>query len=111
MKCTLTSKFGAGGFGLLFLILGIMFFAGVGVLKASSRCTRWCHPFLSSLEFYLSYLQHATLGASTINGDGHTSRPNILRVNYSVRLLHWMRNNILVLLVWSPNSCFFGERT
>lgn len=29
----------AGGFGLLFLILGIMFFAGIGALTASSRCT------------------------------------------------------------------------
>lgn len=29
----------AGGFGLLFLILGILFFAGVGSLTASSRCT------------------------------------------------------------------------
>lgn len=29
----------AGGFGLLFLILGIMFFAGVGALTAASRCT------------------------------------------------------------------------
>ncbi|CZT19685.1 probable GABA permease [Ramularia collo-cygni] len=29
----------AGGFGLLFLILGIWFFAGVGALTASSRCT------------------------------------------------------------------------
>ncbi|KAK4580349.1 hypothetical protein LTR86_000552 [Recurvomyces mirabilis] len=28
-----------GGFGLLFLILGIMFFAGIGALTASSRCT------------------------------------------------------------------------
>ena len=28
-----------GGFGLLFLILGIMFFAGTGALTASSRCT------------------------------------------------------------------------
>ncbi|KAK5163607.1 uncharacterized protein LTR77_010556 [Saxophila tyrrhenica] len=28
----------AGGFGLLFLILGIMFFAGIGALTASSRC-------------------------------------------------------------------------
>ncbi|KAF7187605.1 Amino-acid permease BAT1 [Pseudocercospora fuligena] len=28
-----------GGFGLLFLILGILFFAGVGALTASSRCT------------------------------------------------------------------------
>lgn len=29
----------SGGFGLLFLILGIMFFAGVGSLTAASRCT------------------------------------------------------------------------
>ncbi len=29
----------AGGFGLLFLILGILFFAGVGSLTAASRCT------------------------------------------------------------------------
>ncbi|KAH8722627.1 amino acid/polyamine transporter I [Phaeosphaeriaceae sp. PMI808] len=29
----------AGGFGLLFLILGIWFFAGVGSLTAASRCT------------------------------------------------------------------------
>ncbi|GAB7364984.1 hypothetical protein MBLNU230_g5767t1 [Neophaeotheca triangularis] len=29
----------AGGFGLLFLILGILFFAGTGALTASSRCT------------------------------------------------------------------------
>lgn len=29
----------AGGFGLLFLILGILFFAGVGALTAASRCT------------------------------------------------------------------------
>ncbi|KAK3617066.1 hypothetical protein LTR56_025545 [Elasticomyces elasticus] len=29
----------AGGFGLLFLLLGIMFFAGTGALTASSRCT------------------------------------------------------------------------
>src|SRR3954471_23223746 len=29
----------AGGFGLLFLILGILFFAGIGALTASSRCT------------------------------------------------------------------------
>lgn len=29
----------AGGFGLLFLILGIWFFAGVGALTAASRCT------------------------------------------------------------------------
>lgn len=29
----------AGGFGLLFLILGVMFFAGVGALTAASRCT------------------------------------------------------------------------
>ncbi|TKA58994.1 hypothetical protein B0A49_11850 [Cryomyces minteri] len=29
----------AGGFGLLFLILGVLFFAGVGALTASSRCT------------------------------------------------------------------------
>jgi amino acid transporter len=29
----------AGGFGLLFLILGIMFFAGTGALTAASRCT------------------------------------------------------------------------
>ncbi|KAI5358115.1 Putative amino acid/polyamine transporter I [Septoria linicola] len=28
-----------GGFGLLFLILGILFFAGVGALTAASRCT------------------------------------------------------------------------
>ncbi|CCU98587.1 unnamed protein product [Malassezia sympodialis ATCC 42132] len=28
-----------GGFGLLFLILGIWFFAGIGALTASSRCT------------------------------------------------------------------------
>lgn len=28
-----------GGFGLLFLILGIMFFAGTGALTAASRCT------------------------------------------------------------------------
>jgi len=28
-----------GGFGLLFLIIGIMFFAGIGALTASSRCT------------------------------------------------------------------------
>lgn len=28
-----------GGFGLLFLILGIMFFAGIGSLTAASRCT------------------------------------------------------------------------
>ena len=28
-----------GGFGLLFLILGIMFFAGIGALTAASRCT------------------------------------------------------------------------
>ena len=28
-----------GGFGLLVLILGIMFFAGVGALTAASRCT------------------------------------------------------------------------
>lgn len=29
----------SGGFGLLFLILGILFFAGVGSLTAASRCT------------------------------------------------------------------------
>ncbi|KAI5456913.1 amino acid/polyamine transporter I [Mariannaea sp. PMI_226] len=29
----------AGGFGLLFLILGILMFAGIGALTASSRCT------------------------------------------------------------------------
>ena len=29
----------AGGFGLLFLLLGIMIFAGIGALTASSRCT------------------------------------------------------------------------
>ncbi|KAF8544571.1 putative GABA permease [Trichophaea hybrida] len=29
----------SGGFGLLFLILGILFFAGVGALTAASRCT------------------------------------------------------------------------
>ena len=29
----------AGGFGLLFLILGILFFAGIGALAAASRCT------------------------------------------------------------------------
>jgi amino acid transporter len=29
----------AGGFGLLFLLLGILFFAGVGALTAASRCT------------------------------------------------------------------------
>ncbi|KAL7268905.1 hypothetical protein RUND412_008450 [Rhizina undulata] len=29
----------AGGFGLLFLILGILFFAGIGSLTAASRCT------------------------------------------------------------------------
>jgi amino acid transporter len=29
----------AGGFGLLFLILGILFFAGTGALTAASRCT------------------------------------------------------------------------
>ncbi|GAB0132381.1 hypothetical protein EsDP_00000819 [Epichloe bromicola] len=29
----------AGGFGLLFLILGIMMFAGIGALTAASRCT------------------------------------------------------------------------
>ncbi|KAI5777164.1 amino acid/polyamine transporter I [Geopyxis carbonaria] len=29
----------AGGFGLLFLVLGILFFAGVGALTAASRCT------------------------------------------------------------------------
>lgn len=29
----------AGGFGLLFLILGVLFFAGVGALTAASRCT------------------------------------------------------------------------
>lgn len=28
-----------GGFGLLFLLLGILFFAGIGALTASSRCT------------------------------------------------------------------------
>lgn len=28
-----------GGFGLLFLILGILMFAGIGALTASSRCT------------------------------------------------------------------------
>jgi amino acid transporter len=28
-----------GGFGLLFLILGVLFFAGVGSLTAASRCT------------------------------------------------------------------------
>ena len=35
---TVTGSAG-GGFGLLFLILGIWFFAGVGALTASSRCT------------------------------------------------------------------------
>lgn len=29
----------AGGFGLLFLILGILMFAGIGALTAASRCT------------------------------------------------------------------------
>lgn len=29
----------AGGFGLLFLIIGILFFAGIGALTAASRCT------------------------------------------------------------------------
>ncbi|MDC6662957.1 amino acid permease, partial [Leclercia adecarboxylata] len=29
----------AGGFGLLLIILGILFFAGTGALTASSRCT------------------------------------------------------------------------
>ena len=29
----------AGGFGLLFLIIGVLFFAGTGALTASSRCT------------------------------------------------------------------------
>jgi len=29
----------AGGFGLLFLLLGVLFFAGVGALTAASRCT------------------------------------------------------------------------
>jgi amino acid transporter len=29
----------AGGFGLLFLILGVMMFAGIGALTAASRCT------------------------------------------------------------------------
>jgi amino acid transporter len=29
----------SGGFGLLFLILGILFFAGIGALTAASRCT------------------------------------------------------------------------
>lgn len=29
----------SGGFGLLFLIIGIMFFAGIGALTAASRCT------------------------------------------------------------------------
>ncbi|KAI9681159.1 MAG: hypothetical protein M1817_002441 [Caeruleum heppii] len=35
---TVTGSSG-GGFGLLFLILGILFFAGVGALTAASRCT------------------------------------------------------------------------
>ncbi|KAI9802501.1 MAG: hypothetical protein M1825_002886 [Sarcosagium campestre] len=35
---TVTGSAG-GGFGLLFLILGILFFAGTGALTASSRCT------------------------------------------------------------------------
>ncbi|RPA84212.1 amino acid transporter [Ascobolus immersus RN42] len=35
---TVTGSAG-GGFGLLFLILGILFFAGVGSLTAASRCT------------------------------------------------------------------------
>ncbi|EED21641.1 GABA permease, putative [Talaromyces stipitatus ATCC 10500] len=35
---TVTGSAG-GGFGLLFLILGIMFFAGIGALTAASRCT------------------------------------------------------------------------
>ena len=35
---TVTGSAG-GGFGLLFLILGILFFAGVGAITAASRCT------------------------------------------------------------------------
>jgi len=35
---TITGSAG-GGFGLLFLVLGILFFAGVGALTAASRCT------------------------------------------------------------------------
>ncbi|KAF2878195.1 amino acid permease-like protein [Massariosphaeria phaeospora] len=35
---TVTGSAG-GGFGLLFLLLGILFFAGVGALTAASRCT------------------------------------------------------------------------
>ncbi|KAF2810742.1 amino acid transporter [Mytilinidion resinicola] len=35
---TVTGSAG-GGFGLLFLILGILFFAGIGALTAASRCT------------------------------------------------------------------------
>lgn len=35
---TVTGSSG-GGFGLLFLILGILFFAGIGALTAASRCT------------------------------------------------------------------------
>jgi hypothetical protein len=38
-----------GGFALLFLILGIWFFAGVGALTASSRCT------YVSLDFSISH--------------------------------------------------------
>ena len=35
---TVTGSAG-GGFGLLFLLLGILFFAGIGALTAASRCT------------------------------------------------------------------------
>ncbi|CAK1360993.1 unnamed protein product [Cercospora beticola] len=61
---TVTGSTG-GGFGLLFLILGILFFAGVGALTAASRCTyafardgaipgyRWLGSINSKLEIPL----------------------------------------------------------
>ncbi|GIZ36806.1 hypothetical protein CKM354_000027300 [Cercospora kikuchii] len=69
---TVTGSTG-GGFGLLFLILGILFFAGVGALTAASRCTyafardgaipgyRWLGSINSKLEIPLWGLVLSTM--------------------------------------------------
>jgi len=66
----------AGGFGLLFLILGIMLFAGTGALTASSRCA---YAFARDVSTKSAALRRSS--ADHLSSTGRRARLSLVRNN------------------------------
>ncbi|KAM6534817.1 hypothetical protein FALCPG4_004440 [Fusarium falciforme] len=105
----------AGGFGLLFLILGIWLFAGVGALTAASRCTyafapRWWNPWKPVGQGQQDS-RRPSMGHHPFHNRRLSPGMHLLRLVCSFWLLHRCRNHLPLGFILCAYPGQRGSRT